>query len=138
MTTLPGSPRVLKGALVSLQPTVVAFQYKPSLLTRTFEVGGSAGGPEAGQVRAPPAETLQLELELDAADDLEAGGGPGAVSARIAALLGLPSEVVGRGADVLGARQTQRADGDVARGGHRVRTPSPAHLGTVLVVGHVA
>ena len=32
-----------------MTPTVVAFQYNPATLSRTFEVGGAADGPGAGQ-----------------------------------------------------------------------------------------
>ncbi len=85
---------MLRGALVSvdpvtLTPSVIAFQYNPATLSRSFQVSAATGGAEAGQRGGPPSETLQVEIELDATDDLEAGRGPAAVSARIAAILGL-------------------------------------------------
>lgn len=91
MSTFPGTPRVQRGALVSvdsttLVPTVVAFQYNPFTLSRSYELVSSGGGSEAGQRPGPPIETIQVELELDATDDLAAGGTPDAVAARIAAL----------------------------------------------------
>lgn len=52
--------------------------------------------------------------------------------------LGPPAEVSGRGGDVLHTRQAQQADGDVAQRRHCVRPAAPAHLGTILVVGHVS
>ena len=91
MTSFPGSPKTLRGALVSLdvlslKPLVIPFQYNPHTLTRSFEVGGAAGGPEAGQVSGPPAETIKVEVELDATDDLEQGRGATGVAAKLAAL----------------------------------------------------
>ena len=49
MTTFPNSPRVLKGALVGVDPaspipTVVIFQYNPDTLTRQFH--GTCRRPE--------------------------------------------------------------------------------------------
>ena len=95
-TTFPGSPRVLRGALVSvepitLQPSVIPFQYNPATLSRSFQISAATSGAEVGQRGGPPGETLQVEIELDATDDLEKGRGPDAVSARIAAILGLLS-----------------------------------------------
>lgn len=96
MTTYPGSPRVLRGALVSvdpvtLRPSVIPFQYNPATLTSSFQVSAATAGAEAGQRGGPPSETVQVEIELDATDDLEAGRGPDTVAARIAAILGLVS-----------------------------------------------
>jgi hypothetical protein len=82
MTTFPGSPRVLKGALVAINlpdPTlnVIVFQYNPVTLTRSLQ-GQLAGEGEqaAGPVRlsGAPEETIDLgEVEIDAADQLEKG-----------------------------------------------------------------
>jgi hypothetical protein len=65
---------------------VIAFQYNPHTLTRSFELGGAGGGTEAGQVAAPPVETIKVDVELDATDDLEAGNGADGVAAKLAAL----------------------------------------------------
>ena len=79
MTGTPLSPQVFRGAIVAAEPlrpasSVVVFQYNPDELTRTLEprtVGGDAGsGPL--RLSGPPAETMQLSIELDAADHLEA------------------------------------------------------------------
>lgn len=48
MTTFPGSPRLLKGAIIGLDPmnplaSVVVFQYDPDTLKRRLH-GGSMGG----------------------------------------------------------------------------------------------
>jgi len=100
MTSFPGAPRTQRGALASIDPLtaavrVVPFQLNPHTLTRSYEIGGGAGGgPEAGHLSRPPAESIRVELELDAADDLERGQTP-SVAARIAALelLVTPSSV---------------------------------------------
>lgn len=88
------SPVALRGALVTvdpqtLVPSVIAFQYNPHTLTRSFEVKGAAGGPESGQLTGPPAETIQAELVLDASDASELGESPDGVAPQLAALLQL-------------------------------------------------
>jgi hypothetical protein len=100
MTTFPGSPKVLRGALVSvdavtLAPTVVAFQYNPYTMTRSFEVQGATGGPEAGQFSGPPNESIQVELVFDSTDAQEAGGGELGVAPQLAALQGLATPASG-------------------------------------------
>ncbi|MDQ3036191.1 MAG: DUF4198 domain-containing protein [Myxococcota bacterium] len=55
MTTFPGSPRTLRGALVVVDPdtralAVLPFQYNPHTLTRAFEIRGTAGGLESDDV----------------------------------------------------------------------------------------
>ena len=49
MTTFPNSPRVLKGALVGIDPskrvpTVIIFQYNPDTLTRTLKPRTAGAG----------------------------------------------------------------------------------------------
>jgi hypothetical protein len=82
MTTFPNSPRVLKGGLVLLDPTTaavlrtIALQYNPDTLTRTLQpqsTGGSADHAEALRLKGPPIETIKLDAEIDAADQLERG-----------------------------------------------------------------
>lgn len=95
MTTFPGSPKVMRGALVVNDPQVptprvIAFQYNPETLTRSLESQGSGESElEALRLSAPPVETIQLEAVLDAADRLGAGD-PGAeelgLHAQLAAL----------------------------------------------------
>lgn len=96
MTRFPASPRVLRGALVAVDPvtmvsSVLPFQFNPTSLSRSFQIGGATAGAEAGQRGGPPVETIQVEIELDATDDLEAEKGSGAVRARLSAILGLVS-----------------------------------------------
>lgn len=96
MTTFPGSPRVLRGALVTVDPAtsdsvVIPFQYNPATVSRSYQISAATAGAEAGQHSGPPAETIQIELILDATDAMQKSSGPKLVSARIAALLGLVS-----------------------------------------------
>lgn len=81
MTTFPGSPRLLKGAIIGLDPvnplaSVVVFQYNPDTMTRRLEARSTGGGDtadrsEAFRLTGPPKETITLNIEVDAADQLE-------------------------------------------------------------------
>jgi hypothetical protein len=81
MTTFPGSPRILKGGIVlidaesSAVQRIITLQYNPDTLTRSFQVKGVGGDAnnrsEALRLTGPPVETLKLEAEIDAADQLE-------------------------------------------------------------------
>jgi hypothetical protein len=74
----------MKGAIVGLDPlnplaSVIVFQYNPDTLTRTLtaQTAGGSGGDrsEALRLKGPPQETIKLDIELDAADQLEQGSG---------------------------------------------------------------
>src|SRR5690349_3277463 len=81
MTTFPGSPRILKGGLVLIDPTtsavqrIIVLQYNPDTLSRTLQVqsaGQSSGDHlEALRLTGPPIETIKLDAEIDATDQLE-------------------------------------------------------------------
>lgn len=82
MTPFPNSPLLIKAGLVLVEPAgsavrrVIALQYNPDTLTRSLQVqavGGEGGGDrsEAMRLKGPPVETLKLEAEIDAADQLE-------------------------------------------------------------------
>ena len=82
MTTFPGSPRVLKGGIVLLDPDtfnvipngVIVMQYNPDTLTRSLKIKGAEEGgdrSEALRLTGPPVETIKLDAEIDAADQLE-------------------------------------------------------------------
>jgi hypothetical protein len=81
MTSFPGSPRVLKGAIVAVDPlnplaSVVVFQYNPETLERSIRPRIAGEGAERGEVlrlSGPPEETVSVEIELDATDGLETG-----------------------------------------------------------------
>lgn len=75
------SPRLLKGAIVAIDPdnplaSVTVFQYNPSTLTRRLEpqtLGGESRA-EPLRIRGAPVETIDVEIEIDASDQLEKGG----------------------------------------------------------------
>ena len=81
MTTFPGSPRLIKGGIVLIDPNtgavqrIIALQYNPDTLTRTLQVKGAGGeGADRSQalrLKGPPVETIKLDAEIDAADQLE-------------------------------------------------------------------
>jgi hypothetical protein len=80
MTTFPGSPRLLKGGIVLIDPgtgtvrRIIVLQYNPATLTRTLQVQAAGEGgdrAEALRLSGPPVETYKLEAEIDAADQLE-------------------------------------------------------------------
>jgi hypothetical protein len=81
MTSFPGSPRLLKGGIVLIDPStskvqrIIALQYNPDTLSRTLQVqgvGGESGDrSEALRLKGPPVETIKLEAEIDATDQLE-------------------------------------------------------------------
>lgn len=81
MTSFPGSPRVLKGAIVAVHPlnplaSVVVFQYNPESLERTIRpkvAGEGAAQGEALRLSGPPEESISVDIELDATDGLETG-----------------------------------------------------------------
>jgi hypothetical protein len=78
---------VLKGAIIGVDianplASVVVFQYNPDSLTRTLtpqtasgEGGANSAQGDALRLKGPPTETIQVDIELDAADQLEQGDG---------------------------------------------------------------
>jgi hypothetical protein len=84
MSTFPDAPRILKGGLVLLDPVtaavvrVIVLQYNPDSLSRTLQAqgatvdtSGSGDRSEVLRLKGPPIETLKLEAEIDATDQLE-------------------------------------------------------------------
>ena len=81
MTGFSGSPKLIKGGIVLVDPTsgavqrLIALQYNPDTLTRTLQPQGvateSAGRSEPLRLKGPAIETIKLEAELDAIDQLE-------------------------------------------------------------------
>ncbi|MEM1278701.1 MAG: hypothetical protein AAGG53_01495, partial [Cyanobacteria bacterium P01_H01_bin.152] len=81
MTTFPGSPRLIRGGIVLINSgtsevlRIIALQYNPDNLSRTLQVQGVEGEggdrSEALRLTGPPIETLSLEAEIDATDQLE-------------------------------------------------------------------
>ena len=81
MTTFPRSPRTLKGAIIGMDAanpvaSVVLFQYNPLTMTRTLEAqtaGGQGAIFETQRLKGAPVETISVEVEIDATDQLEQG-----------------------------------------------------------------
>jgi hypothetical protein len=81
MMTFPGSPKLLKGGIVlvdsatSVVQRIIALQYNPDTISRTLQVQGAGGEggdrSEALRLKGPPVETIKLEAEIDATDQLE-------------------------------------------------------------------
>lgn len=80
MSTFPNSPRLLKGGLVLLDPAtsavkrIITLQYNPDTLSRTLQPQAAKEGgdrSEAMRLTGPPVETIKLDAEIDAADQLE-------------------------------------------------------------------
>jgi len=78
----PLSPRLVKGGIVTMDVdtsavrSVIALQYNPDSLSRTLQiqaVQGAQDGPrvDALRLRGPAVETIKLDAELDATDQLE-------------------------------------------------------------------
>jgi hypothetical protein len=94
MTTFPGSPPLTKAGLVLLDATtgavqrIITLQYNPETVTRSLQVQGPSaeGGDtsEALRLKGPPIETIKLEAEIDATDQLgQSTPDPTAVSSGI-------------------------------------------------------
>ena len=92
MTTYSNSPRLIKSGIVlvdpqTLQPIqngivpggMIALQYNPDSLSRTLQASSTGGDgqdrSEAMRLKGPPVETIKLEAEIDATDQLNRAGG---------------------------------------------------------------
>ncbi|MFZ1504830.1 MAG: hypothetical protein WAS50_16850, partial [Nitrospira sp.] len=82
MTTFPNSPKLLKGGIVLIDPAtarvqrIIVLQYNPDSLSRTLQVQGAGEGgdrSEALRLKGPAVETIKLEAEIDATDEMEQG-----------------------------------------------------------------
>jgi hypothetical protein len=81
MTTFPRSPRILRGGIVLIDPVtsavrrIIVLQYNPDTLSRTLQVQGvgaqEGDRSEALRLKGPPVETIKVEAEIDATDQLE-------------------------------------------------------------------
>jgi hypothetical protein len=81
MTTFPNSPRLLKGGIVLIDPDtaavqrIITLQYNPDTLSRTLQIQSvsTEGGDrsEVLRLKGPPVETIKLDAEIDATDQLE-------------------------------------------------------------------
>ena len=83
MSTFPNSPKLIKGGIVLVDPDtaavqrIISLQYNPDTLTRSLQIQGvstdATGGDrsEVLRLKGPPIETIKLEAEIDATDQLE-------------------------------------------------------------------
>jgi len=81
MSEFPRAPRLVKGGLVVVDPDsaaiqrIIPMQYNPETVTRSFQVQafGAEGADrsEAFRIKAPAVETIRVEAEIDATDQLE-------------------------------------------------------------------
>jgi hypothetical protein len=78
----PNTPKILKGGIVLMDPdssaiqSVIALQYNPDSLTRSLQIQATPGSDDgvhsdALRLRGPAIETIQVEAEIDATDQLE-------------------------------------------------------------------
>ncbi len=78
MSSFPGSPRTVPGAIVAVDPVsalsrVAVFQYNPDEVTRTLKPRAPAGGngSDHDRVVGAPTQTITMKVELDATDGPE-------------------------------------------------------------------
>jgi hypothetical protein len=80
MSSFPGSPRLVKGGIVLIDPVsaairrMIVLQYNPDSLSRTLQVQALGEGGDRSQamrIKGPPVETIKLDAEIDATDQLE-------------------------------------------------------------------
>jgi len=81
MSTMSRTPKILKAGIVLIDPIssamqrMITMQYNPDSLSRTFQMkevaSDGANRSEALRIKGPPAETIKLDAEIDATDQLE-------------------------------------------------------------------
>jgi hypothetical protein len=82
MSFSPQSPQLISGGIVLLEPgsktvqRVIALQYNPHTVTRSlqaqwYEAQQGAERSDRLRIKGPPIETIKLEAEIDATDQLE-------------------------------------------------------------------
>lgn len=80
MTTFPNAPQLLKGGIVLIDAEssqvrrIIVLQYNPDSLSRTLQVqavGEQGARSQALRLTGPAVETLKLDAEIDATDQLE-------------------------------------------------------------------
>jgi hypothetical protein len=123
MSGLTASPKLLKGGLVVLAPgggalqRTIALQYNPDTLTRSYQVqgvGGDGGGERAQpfRLKGPAIESIKLDAEIDATDQLEfPSSNANTVAYGIGPQLALLESLVNPSVDELLAVAAQTANG---------------------------
>ena len=76
------SPRLRKGAILTLDPTLgiplgkIMLQYNPDTITRSLKPQGVGDEPDRTEIlrlKGPPIETIKCDIEIDATDQLADG-----------------------------------------------------------------
>ncbi len=83
MTVLSTSPRLIRGAIVGIDPmnplaSATIFQYNPNELTRSLTpqtTDDDEDRSEPMRLKGPPIEIISLNAEIDATDQLASGNG---------------------------------------------------------------
>lgn len=137
MSSFPRSPKTLRGGLVLIDDQtgqvlrIIALQYNPDTLTRSFQVKGVSGESgdhmEALRLKGPPVETIKLEAEIDATDQLEAADSQTAES-------GLHSQLAAIETIIYPASSTLLANNAEASGGSLEIVPVQGPL-TLFIFG---
>jgi hypothetical protein len=80
----PISPRLTRGAIIGFDianpvASIAIFQYNPDTLTRSLQAqtaGGESGSrSEPQRLKGAPIESIRMDVEIDASDQLDAGDG---------------------------------------------------------------
>jgi Contractile injection system tube protein len=111
--SLSSSPKLIKGGLVVLDPSgarvlrTIALQYNPDTLSRSYQVQGVGGDGAAERaqpfrLKGPAVETIKVEVEIDATDQLASPDqNPVAVGSGIAPQLAVLEALVNPSSDAL-------------------------------------
>ena len=135
-TPFPGSPKLVRGGLVQVDPTsgavlrVITLQYNPDTLTRTVQIQGIGDNGERSEVlrlKCPAVETIKVEAEIDATDQLEVADTQATQSGLHATLAALEMMVYPSSAHLL-------ANNSAASGGTLEIVPAETSL-TVFIFG---
>ena len=122
MSAFPDSPRLLRGGLVLIDPDagqvlrIIALQYNPDTMTRSLQIRGA--GPESGdhlealRLKGPPTETIKVEAEIDATDNLETGD-PDTVASGLHPQLAALETIVYPTSDHLAANRSEAQAGSL-------------------------
>lgn len=121
--SLTSSPKLIKGGLIVMAPgggavrNIIALQYNSDQLQLSYSVqgvGGDGGGERAQpfRLKGPAVETIKLEAEIDATDQLEfPGNHPNAVAFGIAPQIAVLEALVNPSVEELLALATQVSGG---------------------------
>jgi hypothetical protein len=121
--SLTSSPKLIKGGLVVMAPgggpviSTIALQYNPDSLTRSYQVqgvGGDGGGERAQpfRLKGPAVESIKLDAEIDATDQLEfPNANANAVAFGIGPQIALLEALVNPSVDEILAVAAQTANG---------------------------